>query len=181
MIPIPWKYIPSIIKKNRILQIILSVLFFVLVILFIFWQAKQMVDSFSRGPDLYDEMELPITHELLDSAAKGLSIYQQNYGHYPQIEGKYFLDSIKQYININDVYVYADSLSRNGDTIPVKKFVGKKFNYRLISHTYIGVGIRELTIIYRNITPNSYFLYSVGKNLIDEHGKGDDVVYKRRW
>lgn len=134
--------------------------------------------SFIHGPDLYNEVDAKIIPELLDSAAMGLSRFHSAHGHYPQVEGKYFLDSIKEYVNINDAYVYADSLGRQGDTVLVKKPIGRMFDYKIVNHTYIGVGIPELTIIYRHIAPDSFLLYSVGKNLVDERGKGDDIIYR---
>jgi hypothetical protein len=116
-----------------------------------------------------------ITKELLDSSTIGLERFKSIHQHYPQCVGKYFFDSIKTLVHIPDVYVYSDSLGDNGQVFPIKKR-GGKFDYLNSSHTYLGSGRPELTIIYRPLSIDSYKLYGVGENCLDEGGKGDDVV-----
>ena len=118
-----------------------------------------------------------ITEELFDSVKVGLDIYKLIHNHYHKCSGKYFFDSIKTLIGIPDAYVYADSLSKDGKFISIKKLAGKQFDYTNISHTYLGVGIKELTIIYRYKDNDSFELYSVGENYLDENGEGDDLQY----
>jgi len=55
--------------------------------------------------------------------------------------------------------------------------VGKIFIYKNISNTYLGAGIRDLTIIYKYISDESFVVYSVGENYLDEDGEGDDIIY----
>lgn len=167
-------------KKNWKIRVIVGIFILVITILFAYWQLRQFELGLIKGPDLYDEQTLPCTYNLLDSAAIGLRKYHTLFGHYPQAEGKYFFNSIKQFINVSDVYVYADSFTTKGDTIIIRKHGAKKFDYLNIDHTYLGVGIPQLTITYRRITPDSFLLYSVGKNLVDENGKDDDIVYERK-
>jgi hypothetical protein len=179
MIFLPDKFIPNFIRNSWKMRVLIGIFLTLIIISIVYLEIKQWELDLVRGPDLYDEMDLPITHELLDSVAVGLQKYHDQFGYYPQIEGKYFFDSIKKYQNISDVYVYADSITSKGDTIVVKKHLKDRlFAYKSISHTYLGVGIPALRIIYMRITPDSFLLYSVGKNLIDERGKGDDIVYK---
>ncbi len=200
MIPIPERFIPRVIKQKRWLQIVLGITIVGLLISFAYWQLRQMQLSFIHGPDLYNELDAKIISELLDSTATGLHKYHSDYGHYPQISGKYFIDSIRKYVHIEDVYIYADSINRTRDTLFVKNrgdvgwvkpmkigdsnsvgdFTMNDFDQHSPVHTYVGVGIPELTIIYRPVAPDSFLLYSVGKDLKDDHGKGDDVVYKKR-
>ncbi len=89
-----------------------------------------------------------ITYELFDSVKVGLKRYKAIYDQYPNYTGKYFFDSIKTLLNIPDVYVYADSITKDGILIPIKKFAGKSFDYLTISNTYLGVGHKDLIIIY---------------------------------
>jgi hypothetical protein len=107
----------------------------------------------------------------------GLEKYKDYYGNYPNYSGKYFIDSIKSFVIFPEVYVYADSLNENGEFILVKKPVNKKFDYKSISNTYLGVGTKDLAIIYKYSSDGSFILYSVGENHLDEGGEGDDVLY----
>ena len=136
---------------------------------------RQLSNSILIGEN-NTEFRIKETKRLLDSSAVGLERFKLLHHHYPQCTGKYFLDSLKTFINISDIYVYNDSIDEKGKVLPIKKH-GGKFNYNNLSHTYIGVGTPELTIIYRPLSLSSYKLYSVGENYLDEGGKGDDVLY----
>ncbi len=193
--------LPKFMKNKWKIRVVVGIVLLTVTILFAYWQIRQFEIGLIRGPDLYEEMDLPITHELLDSAAVGLRKYHEQYGHYPKIEGKYFFDSIRKYINIPNVYIYVDSMNIDQDTIFVKnrgdtgwtrvQRVAPKdtissensnnfhLNYQTRVRSYLGVGMYKLTIIYRHIEPDSFFIYSIGKNLINENGKGDDIVYKK--
>jgi len=177
MIPVPERFVPRFIKQNRKIR---SILFICLMLVFIssmIYTAKRIEESFRAGPRLV-ELREAITRHLFDSVATGLRIYLAEHGHYPEVDGKYFFDSIKQYINIDEVCIYADSVDKDGKMEPIKKHGRMKFDYRRTTNTYLGVGSPTLTIIYRRLSPNSYLLYSVGENCIDEGGQGDDVVYR---
>ncbi len=118
-----------------------------------------------------------ITQELFDSVKVGLEKFKILNNHYPNTSGKYFFDSIKTFVSISDVYVYADSTNTNGEVFPIEKKVGEKFNYKNLSNTYLGVGNKDLVIIYIYLSENSFKLYSVGENYLDENGAGDDILY----
>ncbi len=79
---------------------------------------------------------------------------------------------------MDGIYVYADSIDPTGKGIPIKKPVGKEFPYHMIEHTFLGVGTRDLSIVFEPLNRDSFLLYSVGENKIDEHGQGDDVPYQ---
>ena len=122
------------------------------------------------------ELDRLITKNLLDSSAVGLERFKAIHQHYPQCVWKYFVDSIKTLVLFSDIYVYADSMNEAGHAFPIKK-VQSKFDYLHVSRTFLGAGIPELTIIYRPLSMDSYKLYSVGENYLDEGGKGDDIIY----
>ncbi len=164
--------------KNYKRRIAVGIFLICLTILFLYWQSKEFLADMTRGPDLYNEVDLPITYEMMDSVSSGLEKYRHHFGHYPNVSGKYFLDSIKQYLAIPDVYIYADSIDKNNDTGVVRKKVGDKFKYETYAHTYVGIGTEKLILVYKRINPDSFRLYSVGKNLIDEDGKGDDIEFQ---
>jgi len=134
-------------------------------------------NNFMQGERLFG-LDKNITYKLFDSVKVGLERFKNQYDHYQNYSGKYFFDSIKTLVLIPEVYVYADSINEDGQLIPITKLAGKTLNYLTVSHTYLGVGHKDLTIIYRYISNEFYKLYSVGENCIDENGKCDDIVYK---
>jgi hypothetical protein len=177
MIPIPEKFLPKVIKNHLAARILAGVLLVLLILVFALWQIRNVrfwEDDYKR---LY-ALDRKITIDLFDSSVVGLRMFHSRFGHYPHTNGKYFLDSIKEYVDFDDIYVYADSLTANGDTLLIKKPVGEKFNYRSLKNIYFGIGDASQTIIYHYIEPDTFLLYSVGENCIDEGGKGDDIVYK---
>jgi hypothetical protein len=177
MIPIPERFVPQFIKQNRKVRLLLIVCLFLGFIFLVIYEAKQIDKGFRAGPDMRG-LRKNITNDLFDSVAVGLRMFYAEHRHYPKIDGKHFFDSIKQYISVDDVYVYADSLDKDGRMTPIKKRGGKNFDYCSFNNTYLGIGSHEFTIIYRLLTPDSYLLYSVGENHIDEDGHGDDVLYE---
>jgi hypothetical protein len=138
---------------------------------------NNLKNNFMQG-ERHSGLDDNITYELLDSVKVGLERYKAIYGQYPNYSGKYFFDSIKTLLTIPDTYVYADSINESGKIIPIKKFAGKSFDYLTVPHTYLAVGNKDLFIIYKYISNNSYKLYTVGENCIDENGKGDDISIK---
>jgi len=116
---------------------------------------------------------------LMDSAAIGIERYHVSHGYYPKVSGKYFVDSVKRLVNLDacEVYIYADTVSASGGMGPLLRRGGKSFPFLQLDHTYFGVGHWKSTIIYRLLGSDSYLLYWIGNNEIDEAGKGDDVVY----
>ncbi len=171
MIFIQEKYLPNFLKKNKGIRVLVGIFLIFFLFVFVYWQIKRTEQNIIRGPDLYNELKIPITYNLFDSLATGLYKYRVQFGHFPQIEGKYFFDSIKPYTNISYIYIYSDSIT--------KKPLNKNSNYLTKNHTFIGIGNKELTIMYKPISPDSFLLYSIGKNLIDESGKGDDIVFRK--
>ena len=96
--------------SKRFLYIIsLAVLLIVLSIivvnqLLLYW-GQQLLQG-----ETHRELTSEVTFELLDSTHIGLERYKQKHGYYPEIEGKYFFDSIKTEIGKLNCYVYADSI-----------------------------------------------------------------------
>ena len=127
----------------------------------------------------HTEMRRNISLAIFDSVKVALERFHTSHGHYPKCEGKYFLDSLKPYITVSDVYVYADSLDPAGINHALRKPVGNQYDWMSVSHTYIGVSRPELSIVYRFRYPDTFLLYWVGENGIDENGRGDDLVYKK--
>ena len=163
-------------SKRFLYNISLAVLLIVLSIivvnqLLLYW-GRQLLQG-----EIHRELDREVTFELLDSGHIGLERYRQKHGYYPEIEGKYFFDSIKTEIGKLNCYVYADSIIisdslRMGDD---NRF--KTYDYKKIGHTYLGVRHSQQYITYKRIG-NGYKLYSIGENEIDENGEGDDVVYE---
>src|SRR5258708_4460823 len=106
MIPIPDRFLPPFIRHNPKARLFLMIFLPVAGILLVIYEAKEIDRSFRSGAR-FAELDETITLHLFDSAAVGLKVFYASHGHYPQTEGKYFFDSIKQYINIDEVYVYA--------------------------------------------------------------------------
>lgn len=105
-----------------------------------------------------------IAEDLLDSADMGLSRYFQIHHKYPDQNGKYFYNSIREYVDIREINIYTDSVHikpNNRDSLIIKHF--------------IGIGSRGCFISYRK-KDNTYLLYYIGENGIDEYGNGDDIV-----
>jgi len=160
-------------KKKKLILYLSLIVFLCAGAYFIFSDYKK---GLMRG-ERHSGLDNIITQELFDSIHVGLERYKNYYGNYPYYNGKYFIDSIKTFVAFPDVYVYADSINENGEFIIVRKPVGKKFNYKNISNTYLGIGNKDLKIIYKYLSDGSFMLYSVGENYLDEGGEGDDVLY----
>jgi hypothetical protein len=144
-----------------------------------YYQFLRLQDALSKGRDP-EEFGKPIREELFDSASIGLERYRNHVGHYPSIEGKYFVDSIKWYVG-SAVSVFKDSITRDGDTLLMGWGTYQKYDYLKTDGNFFGIGRPEVTIIYKPIG-NTYLMYSVGQNELDEGGGGDDVVYqKKKW
>ncbi len=157
--------------------LLITVLVFVILTCAGIYEFRQLRESLSSGYRM-EGLRKEITVDLFDSVSVGLRQFYSHRGHYPSTEGKYYYDSIKQYVSVPEVYVYADSMDGSGHGIAVAKPVGESFNFHDIEHTYLGVGSSDMTIRYKRLTPDSYLLYSIGENKLDEAGGGDDVVYK---
>jgi hypothetical protein len=158
-------------KKLKFISFV-SVLIITVLILFLFMINKGL----KEGPDLSSLRKI-ITYEILDSCALGLERFHNLYGTYPRAEGKYFLDSIKMLVYIPTSYIFPDSANGNNFMGMMVKI--KRDSLLKINNLFIGISRPEQYITYVFLTPNSYFLYSVGENGIDEHGKGDDMVYRK--
>ncbi len=145
------------------------------VCLFIIFGLEALIrNSVRKGPD-FSELRLKITHRILDSCASGLEKYKKINGRYPQSSDKYFFNSIKYYVLIDDAYIYSDSLTRMQ-----RNSIGqvvKENELLFINILYLGIGSKEQYINYKSISLNTYILYSVGENCADDNGNGDDIVY----
>ena len=177
MIPIPEKLVPTFIKQNPRLRRAMAALLLGLLIAAAYYFFVQVSNNMHKGRNLSD-LRVLITNELLDSVSLGLKRFSDVHKRFPQTSGKYFFDSVKVYVTVPDVYVYADSTTPDGTVIAVQKRAGKKFQYKDIPNTYIGVGTPRQILVYKLLSPASYVLYSVGENSLDENGQGDDIVYK---
>jgi hypothetical protein len=178
MIPIPDNFVPRSIRENWKLRAVVVLFSLVAVSAILIYDYKQSVRELMEGPRL-KELDKRIALDLFDSVAVALEKYRENRGQYPQVDGKYFFDSVKSYVNISNVLVYADTFDSHGVARVIEALPGKRFDYRDISHTYLGVGRCENVIVYKPCPPNSYLLYWIGENVIDEGGSGDDVVFRQ--
>ena len=138
----------------------------------VFWQDWK---EFTYGRT-FEELHLAVALNLMDSVETGLEKYRLAHGHYPNVEGKYFMDSLKAYIGVSHIYVYADSILPDGTRKPIDKPVAREFNYKEIQNTFLGVGSTHTTITYKPHAQDSFLLYSTGENGVDEGGGGDDIV-----
>ena len=161
--------------RTRWILAFFSILLLLIIVYAEFESYRNSINVSNRLADL----DKKITLNLLDSIAVGLQQFYILKGHYPSTEGKYFFDSIKQYIDIEDVYVYSDSVDSRGKLTVIKKLVGKNFDYKKRHNTFIGISTPELIVTYKRLDSSAFILYSVGENLIDENGQGDDILYDR--
>jgi len=173
MIGIPEELVPNFIRKNRII-----ITFIVIFLLIVSYVLLRKINEGTRSDSSLSDFRYKLTKMLLDSSAKGLNQYYKVHGKYPQCNDKYFFDSIKTYINVPIAYIYADSIKANGQIGKTIKTIDEKIVHKL-SHTYLGIGTSDQFITYRLLTPSKYKLYSIGENLIDENGKGDDELYSQ--
>jgi hypothetical protein len=157
--------------KSKIIRVFAAICGVLLIGSLLIWQLREGLAHGERHTGL----DLKITRDLLDSSVVGLDRFRSVYGHYPQTVGKYYFDSIKTFVSVSDVYVYADTITANGTPLEIRKPVGKHFDYLHARNTYLGAGRPEQTIIYRPLSLVSYKLYGVGENGLDEGGKGDDI------
>lgn len=174
MIPIDEQLLPDFIKRGRRPRIIMTVIVLLVIVGGVYGYLIIIRDSLQKGVD-HTDMDNAIAERMFDSLAIGLEQYYRAHGYYPQIEGKYFLDSIKQYIHLN-AFIYSDSIAASRDTIVVE-WGNVDFSNR--SRTYLGIGRHEQTILYAPLSHTSYRLIYVGTNGIDENGDGDDLVYEK--
>jgi hypothetical protein len=177
MIPIPGNLIPTSIRDSWKVRAIVALLSVVVVTAILIYDFKQSARELIEGPRLV-ELDKQIALHLFDSVSVALNAYRTEHGYYPQVDGKYFFDSLKRYVNVSDVLVYADTFDSHGVARAIQNPPGKRFDYHNISHTYLGVGRSENIIVYKHLPPNSYLLYWIGENVIDEGGSGDDLVFR---
>jgi hypothetical protein len=159
----------DMISKTTKKVLVISVISLGVLIIGYFLILWMFVQSINHG-EINIEFDRKIALELIDSASCGLERFHSRYGHYPQISGKYFFDSIKTLVAIHEAYVYADSIHSG-----MAKPINSRFNYLLVDHSYLGAGTRGMIILYQPTSNVSYKLYCVGENGIDENGKGDDI------
>lgn len=176
MIGVPEKRVPKFIRESRKARVALGAGVLLIFVVTFFYQVRKYGESLMHG-ERKSELDVRITQSLFDSSVIGLQKYRAEHGHYPKEDGKYFFDSIKHYLHVSDIYIYADSTDVSGRIVPIKKRVGKEFYFQNVRRTFLGVGRAEQAIIYQHLAPDSFLLYSVGENEIDEYGAGDDIVH----
>lgn len=122
--------------------------------------------------------------KLLGIAADGLSKFNEVNGRYPSIDGKYFFDSIKVYLDEDFggdefQFVFVTEYDRFGR---LERIVGEPSKNILmrIDSCYLAVWQAKSYISYVRPTKegDKPMLYWVGLNWQDEKGEGDDVVYE---
>jgi len=175
MIPVPEKIVLWFTHQRKSVRLLVGICWFLALLLPLLYELRQARLEVMTGRT-FEELHRSVGLELCDSAALGLERFGDHYGHYPDIEGKYFFDSIKTFLKVDGIYVYVDSMDVNGRMKVVRRPVTKHFYYERLNHTYLGGGRPELTIIYRRLSPTKYLLYWVGENLEDDGGQGDDVL-----
>ncbi len=183
MIPIQNQRLLKIIKKMPLsLKFTFTIIFLGVFIIVSYYGIKTVSEEFIKG-EVHEELKEIESKRLLDSSYIGLCRFKNKHGHYPNINGKYFFDSIKTFIGDIEPYVYADTLGNDGKMGTIPNALSFP-DYLHRSNCFIGVGIPELMIIYR-IDLNKmegFTIYSVGFNYIDENGEGDDIVWEpKKW
>lgn len=134
--------------------------------------AARLLVRISMQGETRPEFDRAVSRTLLDSARTGLVRFYAANGHYPHSSGKYFVDSIAPFVRFDHAYLYMDSTAEDGRIVPKNlAFRGT----RIVRNMYLGAGTAALTIIYRPLSDSTYLLYSVGLNLTDENGDGDDI------
>lgn len=183
MIPIQNQRFLSIIKKIPLsLKFIFTILFLGVLIIVSYYEIKKDREEFIKGT-IHKELDKKIADRLLDSSYLGLCRFKKVFGYYPNMNGKYFFDSIKIFIGNIEPYVYADTLGNDGIMRTKRNDISFP-DYLYRNYCFIGVGIPEITIIYRidKQRREGFILYSVGNNYKDEYGKGDDIVWEpKKW
>lgn len=174
MLPIDEQRLPDFVKRDSKRRLFITVMLLLIIVGGGYFYLFMISESLQKGID-HTDMDNTIAERMFDSAAIGLDYYYRIHGQYPQISGKYFLDSIKQYLNLN-IFIYADSITEYGDTIIIE---WGKVDFSNRSRTYFGIGRHEQTIMYQPLSHTSYRLIYVGTNGIDEGGDGDDLVYEK--
>jgi hypothetical protein len=178
MFPIPEERIPLWIRRHPSTRILLLACLGLVFISLLFQEVVTLKRELVEGPRL-SELNKKVAHDLLDSAAVGLERFHIVHGRYPSASGKYFLDSIRQFINCESIKVYicADTISESGQIIVLREGFDDIHPIHRFQNTYLGVGHPSSLILYQAKSPNSYRLYWIGENQIDEGGEGDDIRY----
>ncbi len=162
-------------NKNKLFQIIMLIsllsAFLIIVLLYLFIKKT----NFKEG-EKHDILQNTIAKDILNESYLGLIKYKVKYGNYPNTNGKYFLDSIIYFMNKKEPYIYFDTLSDENKIITIG--FGIQVNPALHDSIYFGIGNPQYYINYYKFQ-DSFLLYYVGFNGIDEFGKGDDLLYNK--
>jgi hypothetical protein len=96
-------------------------------------------------------MKKMMSDSLIVKISKGLSDYREKHGRYPITDSKYYLDSIIEFVEIDHVYIYHDTIIDG--MVDCKTIDSNTIN------TYIGVGNCNYPIKYSCLDGVSYNLY----------------------
>jgi hypothetical protein len=162
---ISYKY-DLFVRRYRVILILSFLVILILYITFLFYKVN---NDLYAGENLSEKESLM----LLDSCAVGVDRYKAINGSYPPINGKYFFNSIKLLVYIDEVYIY---LSDKNATDLMRSNYDRD---SLLSKDslVVGIGSSKQYLTYKYLNKDHYMLYSVGENGIDESGNGDDFVY----
>lgn len=164
-------------NNNRWIYSLSIAIFSMILLTFGIIQIKQDEQLVKHGV-VRSDLRRKITYQLFDSVSYALERYKYSNGQYPQIHGKYFFDSIKSYVGIIEVYVFADSIKLT-DTLIMGWGTTQRYNYKTTRNTYLGISSPEQYIKYKPVG-DKYIIYSIGENWIDENGGGDDILYQKK-
>jgi hypothetical protein len=118
---------------------IISALSSLIIISIVFYKIKQI------KPEDFVEKHIGLRKEIADSLivklTKGLNIYKEKKGNFPITDSKYYLDSIIEFVDINPIYIYRDTMIEN-------KFISQNHVNPISPMKYVGVGNYEDLIKY---------------------------------
>jgi len=131
----------------------------------------------------FDGLRKSIGRNLSEMIVVSIDAYEKNNGKVFTESGKYFLDTLAPYIQLDSVgvYVYQDSAAKDGQIVPKKSVPNgtTKYGEPQGALLFFGLGNRDEYMRFQRIDRNSYLVYSVGRNGLNEKGGGDDVVFQR--
>ena len=141
-------------KIIKFIQVVLMAIFLNL----IYWICT--IDTKNLFIEDFKPMEKNMALDMMDSVKLGLNKFKRLHGHYPLTSSKYFIDSLQEFIDIPNVYLYQDK-DINGEINSVRFESGKYKN------TYIAIGSNENIIVYRGFLDDTYKLYYAPPQKID--------------
>jgi hypothetical protein len=124
-------------------KILLSLLSLIVIVTMLFFYLLKKIEHMK--PEDFVDTQRGMTREISDSLivklTKGLNIYKEKKGNFPITDSKYYLDSIIEFVDINPIYIYRDTMIEN-------KFISQNHVNPISPMKYIGVGNYEYLIKY---------------------------------